>query len=388
MTLVLSLVAATAATGCGSSSTEGITSTSVTIGGHTPLSGPAAPGYDEIAPAASAFFRYLNARGGVNGRKIHYIYRDDAYNPSQTVAVTRRLVLRDKVFAIFNGLGTPTHAEVLSFLNSSKVPDLFVASGCPCWDDGDAHPYTFGWQPSYEIEGKLLGRYIARRFAGEKVGVLYQDDDFGQSGLAGVKQTLPASQLASTERYAPDDTSLTAQLQGIRAAGARVLVEFTLPVYTALAQLTARQLGYGPQLVISSAGSEPTTVGRLIGQLSNGQPPRAPLDGAVTDTFLPPPGDTSNRWIRLFGAIHDRYDRAAPFDGNVVYGMAAAYTFAQALRAAGRNPTRASIVHAVEAGLPNGPALVPARYSRTDHGGLSGAVIAMIEGGRLVLAGG
>ena len=156
--------AAFAAAGCGggggSKSSEGVTKTAVTIGSHQPLTGPAAPGYSEIAPASNAFFKYLNSQGGVNGRKITYTYKDDGYNPTKTVTVVKQLVLQNKVFAIFDGLGTPTHTKVVGFLNTEKVPDLFVASGCPCWDDGSSQPQTFGWQPSYKIEGKLLGQYL------------------------------------------------------------------------------------------------------------------------------------------------------------------------------------------------------------------------------------
>ena len=150
----------------------GITKTSVKIGGHTPLTGPAAPGYSEIAPAAKAFFAYVNAQGGVNGRKINYIYRDDGYNPTKTVSVVRQLVLQDKVFAIFNGLGTPTHTKVVDYLNTSKVPDLFVASGCPCWDDAASHPYTFGWQTELPDRGqdpRRLHQEALRRQEGRRL---------------------------------------------------------------------------------------------------------------------------------------------------------------------------------------------------------------------------
>ena len=195
--LACAALAAIVIAGCGSSSSSspGVTSTSITFGTHQPLTGPAAPGYSEIAPASQAFFNYLNAGGGINGRKINLIYKDDEYNPAKTVNVVHELVLQDNVFGIFEGLGTPTHTKVVGFLNSSKVPDLFVASGCPCWDNGSSQPYTFGWQPNYTIEGKILGQYIKQHFAGKKVGVFYQDDDFGNGGLTGIKYELPASQI-------------------------------------------------------------------------------------------------------------------------------------------------------------------------------------------------
>jgi ABC-type branched-subunit amino acid transport system substrate-binding protein len=162
---------------------------------------------------------------------------------------------------IYEGLGTPTHTKVVAYLNAKKVPDIFVASGCPCWDHGTAQPYTFGWQPNYTIEGKLLGQYIKQHFAGQKVGVLYQDDDFGQGGLRGIKDEVPASDIVSTQPYQVGVTTLAPQITAIKASGAKVLVDFTVPIYTAIGQLTSFTLGYKPQLVTTSVGIDPTTVG-------------------------------------------------------------------------------------------------------------------------------
>lgn len=382
--------AAFAVAGCGgggsSSAAPGVTKTSVTIGSHQPLTGPAAPGYSEIAPASKAFFAYLNAQGGVNGRKIDYIYKDDAYNPTNTVSVVRQLVLQNKVFAIFDGLGTPTHTKVVDYLNASKVPDLFVASGCPCWDDGAKHPYTFGWQPSYQIEGKLLGAYLKKKFAGKKIGVFYQDDDFGNGGLTGLKEEVPG-QIVVAKPYQPGDTNVAPQITAIQKAGAQVLVDFTIPAYTALGQLVSFKLGYKPQLVVSNVGIDPTTVGALLKSFSKGKAGTTLIEGAITDGYLPSPNDTSNPWISLFRKIHDRYDAKAPFDGNVEYGMAVAYTFAQALKNAGKNPTRQSLIDAVEKGGFTGPGLVPFRYTKTEHGGYAGGQIGSVKNGKLVVSG-
>src|SRR5436190_6093328 len=128
----------------GGATAPGVTATTITFGTHQPLTGPAAPGYSEIAPASQAFFNYVNANGGVFGRKIKLVIKDDSYNPTNTVNVVHQEVLQGHVFGIFEGLGTPTHTKVVGYLNASRVPDIFVASGCPCWDDGSAQPYTFG----------------------------------------------------------------------------------------------------------------------------------------------------------------------------------------------------------------------------------------------------
>ena len=243
--------------GNGGATAPGVTATSITFGTHQPLTGPVAPGYSEIAPASQAFFDYVNAHGGVYGRQIHLIIKDDAYNPTNTVNVVHQLVLQSSVFGIFEGLGTPTHTKVVGFLNASKVPDLFVASGCPCWDDGTTQPYTFGWQPNYTIEGKILGQYLKQNFAGKKIGVLYQDDDFGMGGLKGLEDEGSALSIVSKEPYQPGVTTLAPQITAIKSSGAQVLVDFTVPIYTAIAQLTSFTLGYKPQLVVSNVGIDP-----------------------------------------------------------------------------------------------------------------------------------
>ncbi len=377
--------------GSGSSSAPGVTATSITFGSHQPLTGPVAPGYSEIAPASQAVFNYVNAHGGIFGRKIHLIYKDDAYNPTNTVNVVHQLVLQNNVFGIFEGLGTPTHTKVVGFLNASKVPDLFVASGCPCWDNGTAQPYTFGWQPNYTIEGKILGQYIKQHFAGQKVGVLYQDDDFGQGGLKGIEDEVPASSIASKQPYQPTNINLAPQVTALKAAGAKVLVSFTVPIFTAISQLTQFKLGYKPQLVVSNVGIDPTTVSALLKSISKGKASGTGLiEGAISDDYLPSPTDTANPWIQLFMKIHAQYDQGAPFDGNVEYGMANAYTLLQALQAAGKNLTRQGIISAIQTDGAKwtGPGLVPFRYSQSVHGGYGGVEMGQIKGGKIVLFGG
>jgi ABC-type branched-subunit amino acid transport system substrate-binding protein len=377
--------------GNGGATAPGVTATSITFGTHQPLTGPAAPGYSEIAPASQAFFNYVNAHGGVFGRKIQLTIKDDAYNPTNTVNVVHQLVLQSNVFGIYEGLGTPTHTKVVGFLNASRIPDIFVASGCPCWDNGSTQPYTYGWQPNYTIEGKILGQYIKQHFAGQKVGVLYQDDDFGKGGLAGIQAEVPASSIVSKQPYESGVTTLAPQITALKASGAKVLVDFTVPIYTAIGQLTSFTLGWKPQLVISSVGIDPTTVGGLLKAISKGKASgTALIEGAVTDEYLPSNTDTTNPWIQLFMKVHSQYDASAPFDGNVEYGMASAYTLVQALEAAGKDLTRQSLINAINQHGASwmGPGLVPFRYSTSDHGGYSGAEIGKVIGGKIVLSGG
>jgi ABC-type branched-subunit amino acid transport system substrate-binding protein len=365
-----------------------VTATSITFGTHQPLTGPAAPGYSEIATASQAYFNYVNAHGGVFGRKIHLIIKDDAYNPTNTVSVVHQLVLQSNVFGIYEGLGTPTHTKVVGFLNAEKVPDIFVASGCPCWDKGTTQPNTFGWQPNYTIEGKIMGAYIKQHLAGQKIGVLYQDDDFGQGGLRGIQDEVPAADIVSKQPYQPGVTTLAPQVTAIQASHATVMVDFTVPIYTAIAQLTAFKLHYTPHLVVDQVGIDPTTVGGLLKTISKGAASgTALIEGAITAYYLPSTTDTSNPWTKLFMKIHAQYDSSAPFDGNVEYGMASAYTLVQALEAAGKNLTRQALVNAIEKNGASwkGPGLVPFRYSTSDHGGYAGDEMGKIIRGKLVL---
>jgi ABC-type branched-subunit amino acid transport system substrate-binding protein len=372
-------------------SAPGITSTTITIGSHQPLTGPAAPGYSEIAPAANAYFQYVNAHGGVYGRKITYKYLDDGYNPSTTASVVRELVLQDNVFALFNGLGTPTHLSVVNFLNAQKVPDVFVASGCDCWNAPSTEPYTFGWQLDYIREGKILGQYVARHFAGKKIGYFYQNDEFGTDGVKGMDYEIPKSMVVARESYVPTNVNVAPQVAALRAAGVQVVVSFSIPAFTALLKLTGLKLSYAPQLVVSNVGSDPITLEGLLqsfakqgGATVNGE---QLINGMITDGYLPSVGDASNSWIALFKKVHDTYDSKAPFDGNVLYGEAAAYTFVQALFKAGRNPTRAGLVSAIQAGLPSGPAIAPYAYSSSSHFGITGAYIGAIASGVLTPSG-
>jgi ABC-type branched-subunit amino acid transport system substrate-binding protein len=365
-------------------SAPGITPTTITIGSHQPLTGPAAPGYSEIAPASNAYFQYVNANGGIYGRKIVYKYLDDGYNPTTTASVVRQLVLQDNVYAIFNGLGTPTHLAAIQFLNSQKVPDVFVASGCACWNQPTTYPETFGWQVDYVREGKILGQYVKQHFAGKKVGFFYQNDEFGLDGVKGLSDVLPASMVVSKQSYVPTNINVAPQVAALRASGAQVVVSFTIPAFTALLKLNSLKLGYNPQLVVSNTGSDPITLSGLLeafakqsGATVNGN---QLTNGIITDSYLPALS-TSNSWYVLFKKIHDQYEPKAPLDGNFNYGMSVAYTFVQAMLKAGRNPTRADLVSAIQGGLPQGPVGAPFAYSSDDHAGVTGAYIAVIQNG-------
>jgi ABC-type branched-subunit amino acid transport system substrate-binding protein len=372
-------------------SAPGITSTSILIGSHQPLTGPVAPGYSEISRASNAYFSWVNAHGGIYGRKIIYKYLDDAYNPNTTVTVVHQLIQQDNVYAIFNGLGTPTHLNVVQFINASKVPDVFVASGCDCWNDPGKYPYTFGWQLDYIREGKILGSYVKQHFKGKKIGFLFQNDEFGQDGVKGLSYEIPKSQIVDKEAYnilAPNlAQEVGTHVAKLKAAGAQVVVSFSVPAVTALLRLTELKLKYNPQLVVSDVGSDPITLAGLLeafakqgGATVSGN---ALTQGMITDGYLPSLGDAGNSWIKLFKMIHDKYIATLPFDGNVLYGMSVGYTFVQAMFKAGKNPTRQDLVNAINGGLSPGVAVAPFAYGSNDHNGITGAYIGVIKNGVL-----
>jgi branched-chain amino acid transport system substrate-binding protein len=393
LALVAAACGSSGSKGSGSGTTNtasapGITKSQIVIGSHQPLTGVAAPGYSEIAPAANAYFQYVNAHGGIFGRKIKYTYLDDAYDPAKTVSVVHQLALQDNVYAIFNGLGTPTHLAVVKFLNSEKIPDLFVASGCDCWNNPSAYPQTFGWQLDYIREGKILGAYIKQHFAGKKIGYFYQNDEFGQDGVKGLDMEIPHSQVVSRQSYDPTNINIAPQVAALKAARAQVVVSFAIPDFLALLRLISLKLSFSPQLVASNVGTDPTTLGGLLeafakkgGAKVNGN---QLTQGIITDGYLPSIGEAGNSWIALFKKIHATYDASRPFDGNALYGMSAAYAFVQAMLKAGRNPTRADLVNAVNGGLPQGPAVAPYAYSSSDHDGITGAYIGVIKNGVIV----
>jgi ABC-type branched-subunit amino acid transport system substrate-binding protein len=368
-------------------SAPGITASQILIGSHQPLTGVAAPGYDEIAPAANAYFQYVNAHGGIYGRKIVYKYLNDQYDPTITSTVVHQLVLQDNVYAIFNGLGTPTHLAVVKYLNSSKVPDVFVASGCDCWNAPSTYPETFGWQLDYIREGKILGAYVKQHFAGKKIGYFFQDDEFGMDGVKGLDYEIPSSQVVARESYNPTVTNIAPQVTALKAAGAQVVVAFSIPAFTALLRLTSLKLSYSPQLVVSDVGSDPITLDGLLqafakqgGATVSGS---ALSQGIITDSYLPSLGDTGNSWIQLLTKVHNTYIPKLPMDGNVGYGFAVGYTFVQAMFKAGRNPTRQDLVNAINGGLSQGISVAPYAYSSSDHAGITGGYLAMVDNGAL-----
>jgi ABC-type branched-subunit amino acid transport system substrate-binding protein len=378
----------------GAQSTPGVTSSSITIGATVPLTGPAAPGYDEIAPAMNAVFGYVNAHGGVYGRKISYTYLDDGYNPANTATLTRKLVLQNNIFADVGPLGTPTQSAVQGFLNAQKVPQLFIESGCNCWSN-PKYPYSLGWQPPYTVDGKILGAYIKANFAGKKIGYLYQADEFGQDVVKGLDMQIPSSSVVSRQSYDAATLAgpLSNQMAALKAAGAQVVVLATIPAATALAMLPAALIGYFPQYVVDSVGADPPTVGPLLSsfaQKGGGTPAQVAaagglLNGVITTAYFAPESDTTNPWVQAEKNILQKYAPSlyakSGLDGNTQYGVALAYTFVQALQKAGKNLTRQGLLNAINKSGKTfvTPGFVPLSYSSSVHYGFLGEEVLKLE---------
>ncbi|MEU9134131.1 ABC transporter substrate-binding protein [Kitasatospora sp. NPDC048540] len=366
-----------------------MTATTVTIGSHHPLTGPAAAGLGDAGPAMKAYFDYVNDHGGVNGRKIVFNDKDDAYNPAKTVDVMHQLVEQDNVFAIVGGLGTPTHTKVVDYLNAQKVPDLFVGSGCTCWDSPSTHPYTFGWPTDYVREGKVLGTYVASAFPGKKIAYFTQDDALGADGIKGLDAVLPASSVVSRQTYQPGNLDINPQMDAIAQSKADVIVAFAIPTYLAQLKIAQLKTGNSAQLVASFAGADPTTLSALLAPYAqqSGEQGNSLVQGIVTDSFTWPISDTTTSWYALYKKVRDTYAPSLPLSQATNFGMSIAYTFVQALQRAGKNPTRQSIVDATEQGNFTGPGLVPFGFSKTSRAGYTGTQIGVIQGDRIVLQG-
>jgi branched-chain amino acid transport system substrate-binding protein len=348
----------------------GVTSTSILLGGTSPLTGPAAA-YASVARGAKAYFDSVNAKGGVSKRKIEYKILDDAYNPAQTVQATRQLVEQDGVFAVFNSLGTEHNLAIRDYLNQSKVPQLFVASGATTWGrDAAKYPWTIGFQPSYQGEGWVYGQFVAKTMKKARIAVLFQNDDYGKDLLGGLKRGLArsGSRVIAAQSYevtAPDVQSQIAQLKG---SGANVLAVFATPKFAIQAYVFANRLNWRP-LVINNAVSAASNIMLLA---SEGGKNRT-INGSISINFLKDPTDA--RWkkdlaIRQYRSIMSRYAKGANV-GDVyhVYGMAVAYETVALLKRLGPNVTRARLMAAARSLKdPSNPFMLPGISIQTGKG--------------------
>jgi len=372
LALATALGAAAALAGTSRGSADpGVTATTILLGGTSPLTGSASP-YASVARGADAYFKYVNANGGVNGRKIVYTYLDDAYNNAQTVQATRKLVEQDKVFAIFNVLGTETNLAIRDYLNEKKVPQLFAASGATTFGaDGAKYPYTIGLQPSYQAEGWVYGKYLARTQGAAKIAVLFQNDDYGKDLLNGLKKGLQRSKakVIAAQPYEVTASDVSSQIGKLKASGANVLALFATPRFAIQGYVFANKLGWKPKLTLCNAVSSASNIMQLASEGGTNKV----ATGSVSIVFLKDPTDP--KWakdsaIALYRQVLKQYAPGANADDVYhVYGMAAAWTTVEVLKQAGKDLTRSRVLEAVGSlNLSTNPFLLPGIALKTGPG--------------------
>ena len=355
-------------------SDPGITASSIKLGMTSPLTGIAAPGYSKIPGAMKAYFDYVNTNGGVYGRKITLVSKDDQYIPTTAVAKANELILRDKVFALIGTLGTASTKAVTASTQLSQrgIPSLFVNSGWSGFTDKKVYPTTFSILPSYQMEAKIMGKLIKDKYAGKKLAIIYQDDDFGRDALAGFKTA--GLTFDTTISYASGSQALPATgatwISTLSAAKPDVTIMFGVSSATTALLGAAYQGGWvgKTQFIFGSVGGDATTIASKSAALVG------LLYGAKGFSFAPAPTDATDEYIKLFQSIYAAAQPTQTFDNNVVAGMSNAFLAVQALKAAGPNVTRASLIKTIEtkgASLPS-PFLTPLGYSATSHVGATG----------------
>lgn len=229
-------------------------------------------------------------------------------------------------------------------------------------------------------EGKILGAYLAQHFKGVKAGLLYSTGEPGRDGIKGLRYEVSRQQIAATQRLSPDGTQITRQVRALKASGARVVAAFTGPADTTALLLAMRRMHYNAHVVAAASGADPATLASRLAKTGD----RSLAKGIITDDYLPAPTSASSSWIALFHKIHQQYIPRLPFGTDVVDGMAAAYTFAEAMLQAGHTPTRQGLIQAISAGLPQGPAVAPLAYAPASHAGVTGAYIGSLRGNTIL----
>jgi branched-chain amino acid transport system substrate-binding protein len=319
----------------------GVSDTEIKIGNTCFYSGPASS-YGTIGKAMAAYYKMVNDQGGVNGRKISFISYDDAYSPPKTVEQTRRLVEQDEILLDAGPLGTPTNSAIWQYMNQKKVPQLFVSTGATKWDDPKDHPWTIGWQPNYQSEGRIYANYIMREKPDGKIGVLYQNDDFGKDYLKGLKDGLgdKKSLVVVEASYETQDPTVDSQVISMKAAGCEVFVNTAIPKFAAQAIRRVVEIEWKPLQILSSIGNSVAATLKPAG-LENAK-------GLVSDFYLKDPTDP--RWkddegFKWWVSFMDKYYPGGDkIDAGNVYGPSNAATVVQVLKQCSDELTRENVM--------------------------------------------
>jgi branched-chain amino acid transport system substrate-binding protein len=319
----------------------GASDSEIKVGQTMPYSGPVSA-YGTIGKVEAAYFKKINDEGGINGRKINLISLDDAYSPPKTVEMVRRLVEQDEVLLVFQSLGTAHNSAVQKYLNTKKVPQLFVATGATKWNDAQGNPWTMGWQPNYQTETTIYAKHILKEKPNAKIGVLYQNDDYGKDYLKGLKDGLgdKAKMIVAEVSYEVSDPTIDSQIVQLQGSGADVLVNITTPKFAAQAIRKAYDIGWKPLHYLNNVS---IPVGSVLTP--------AGLDksvGLISTAYLKDPTDTqwaSDAAIAEWTAFMKKYyPDGSLIDSSNVYGYTVAQTMVQVLKQCGDNLTRENVM--------------------------------------------
>ena len=320
----------------------GASDTEIKIGNIMPYSGPASA-YGVIGKTEEAYFRKINAEGGINGRKITFISYDDAYSPPKTVEQARKLVELDEVLVVFNPLGTPSNSAIHKYMNGKKVPQLFVATGATKWNDPKNFPWTMGWQPSYQSETQIFAKYLLKEKPAAKIAVLYQNDDYGKDYLKGLKDGLGAkasSMIIIEESYETSEPTIDSHIVKLKSLNADVFVNITTPKFAAQAIKKAAEIGWKPLHYLNNVSASVGSVMKPAG-FENGQDI---VSAAYLKDVSDPQWDNDPGMKSFLAFLQKDFPEGNKLDGSVVVGYGAAQTLVQVLRQCGDNLTRENVM--------------------------------------------
>ena len=329
-------------TGPALAQTVGVTATEIKIGNTNPYSGPASA-YGTIGKVEAAYFKMINEKGGINGRKINFISYDDAYSPPRTVEMVRKLVEQDQVAFLFQTLGTPTNSAIHKYVNQQKVPHLFVATGATKWGDPKHFPWTMGWQPTYQTEGHIYAQYVLKNVPNAKIGILYQNDDYGKDYVKGLKDGLGDAAkkvIVMEQSYETSDPTIDSQIVNLKNSGANVFYNVTIPKFAVQAIKKAHDIGWTPLHLLNSVSSSVAVVLKPAGVDAS--------RGIITSRYIKDPTDPAVQkeqaykdWVAF---MKKYYPEGSLSDDFNVYGYSVAETLVHVLKQCGNDLSRANIM--------------------------------------------
>jgi branched-chain amino acid transport system substrate-binding protein len=373
----------------GAQTVVGVTATEIKIGNTNPYSGPASA-YGTIGKTITAYFKKVNDEGGVNGRKINFITYDDAYTPPKAVEMVRKLVEQDQVAALFQTLGTPTNTAIHKYVNQAKVPHLFVATGATKWNDPKNFPWTMGWQPNYQTEGRVYASYILKNHPDAKIGILFQNDDYGKDYVKGLEDGLGAAGaklIVMKQSYETTDPTVDSQIINLKNSGANVFFNVTIPKFAVQAIKKAHDIGWKPTHFLNNVSSSLASVLKPAGLEAS----RGLITALYMKEITDPQWFKDKAYTDWVAFMKKYYPEGALDDQSNAFGYTVAQIMTQVLKQCGSDLSRENIMKQAE-NLKNVelPLLLPGIKVNTgpdDHAPLEQEQLAKFDGERWVLFG-